>query len=344
MGRGRVPPGMGDPDQTDAGMCYTRLGDTGLEVSRLCLGCMNFGSGEPWMVNDRERSLEVLDRAMDLGINFLDTANVYSQGESEEIVGEAIASRRRDELAVATKVRFPMRDGPNASGLSRKHVIDQAYASLDRLGTDYIDLYQIHRWDEDVPLEETLSALTHLVDEGVVRYLGASTMAAWRFAKALYAADAWGYERFVSMQPEYNAVDRHEEANVLPACAEEGIGVVPWSPLAGGFLTGKYERDAEPPEGSRAAEDEYTERRFTEENWAVLDAVRDVAEAKGATPAQVSLAWLLAQDVVDAPIVGPRRIDHLEEHVGALGVSLTDEELARIEAPKTPRWPARGKD
>jgi aryl-alcohol dehydrogenase-like predicted oxidoreductase len=335
---------MSDTEREIPEMEYTYLGDTGLEVSRLCLGCMNFGSGEPWMVNDRERSLEILDRAMDLGINFLDTANVYSQGESEEIVGEAIASRRRDELAVATKVRHPMREGPNTSGLSRKHVIDQAYASLDRLGVEYIDLYQIHRWDEDVPLKETLSALTHLVDEGVVRYLGASTMAAWRFAKALYAADAWGYERFVSMQPEYNAVDRHEEANVLPTCEAEGVGVLPWSPLAGGFLTGKYERDAEPPEGSRAAEDEYTERRFTEENWAVLDAVRAVAERRDATPVQVSLAWLLAKDAVDAPVVGPKRIEHLEEYVGALDLSPTDEEVARIEAPKTPRWPAPGKD
>jgi aryl-alcohol dehydrogenase-like predicted oxidoreductase len=335
---------MSDTEEGAPEMEYTYLGDTGLEVSRLCLGCMNFGSGESWMVNDRERSLEILDRAMDLGINFLDTANVYSQGESEEIVGEAIASRRRDELAVATKVRFPMRDGPNASGLSRKHVIDQAYASLDRLGTEYIDLYQIHRWDENVPLEETLSALTHLVDEGVVRYLGASTMTAWRFAKALYAADAWGYERFVSMQPEYNAVDRHEEANLLPACAAEGVGVVPWSPLAGGFLTGKYERDAEPSEGTRAADDEYTERRFTDENWAVLDAVRGIADERDATPVQVSLAWLLAKDVVDAPIVGPKRIDHLEEYVGALDLSLSDDTLERIEAPKTPRWPAPGKD
>ena len=335
---------MDDTDATGTEMTYTRLGDTGLEVSELCLGCMNLGSGQPWMVNDRERSLAILDRAMDLGINFLDTANVYSQGESEEIVGEAVASRRRDELAIATKVRWGMREGPNGSGLSRKHVIDQAYASLDRLGVDYIDLYQIHRWDESVPLEETLSALSHLVDEGVVRYVGASTMTAWRLTKALYAADAWGHERFVSMQPEYNAVDRHEEANALPACAEEGLGVVPWSPLAGGFLTGKYERDAEPPEGSRAADDEYTQRRFTGENWAVLDAVREIAEERDATPAQVSIAWLLAKDVVDAPIVGAKRIDHLEEHVGALGLSLSDDDLARIEAPKAPRWPARGKD
>jgi len=325
-------------------MEYTRLGSTGLEVSTLCLGCMNFGSEEPWMLDDREASIDLIHRALDGGINFLDTANVYSTGESEEIVGEAVASRRRDELVVATKVYWDMHDGPNGSGLSRKHVIDQAYASLDRLGVDYIDLYQIHRFDDDTPIEETLSALTHLVDEGIVRYVGASTMTAYEFTKALYTADAEGYERFVSMQPEYNAVDRHEEANLLPACAAEGVGVVPWSPLAGGFLTGKYGRDAEPPEGSRAADDEYTERRFTEENWAVLDAVRKIADARDATPVQVSLAWLLAKDVVDAPIVGPKRLDHLEEYAGALDLSLTDEEVARIEAPKTPRWPAPGKD
>ncbi|QCC48593.1 aldo/keto reductase [Halobellus limi] len=324
-------------------MEYTTLGETGLEVSRLALGCMNFGSGEPWMIDDEEQSREIIDRALDLGINFLDTANVYSRGESEEIVGRAIEEYDRSELVVATKVYHRMREGPNGAGLSRKHVLDQAEASLDRLGTDYIDLYQIHRWDDDTPVHETLSALDHLVEEGVVRYVGASTMPAWKFTRALYAADVENYERFVSMQPEYNAVDRHEEANVLPACAAEGIGVLPWSPLAGGFLTGKYERDEEPDSG-RAATDEYTARRFTEENWAVLDEIRDIAEAKGATPAQVSIAWLLHKDVVTAPIIGPRRLDHLEENVEALAVSLTDEEIERIEAPKTPRWPAPGKD
>ncbi|WP_149798558.1 aldo/keto reductase [Halorubrum xinjiangense] len=324
-------------------MEYTTLGETGLEVSRLSLGCMNFGTAEPWMIHDESDSREVIDRALELGINFLDTANVYSRGESEEIVGRAIEGYDRSELVVATKVYSRMREGPNGSGLSRKHVLDQAEASLDRLGTDYIDLYQIHRWDDDTPVEEVLSALDHLVEEGVVRYVGASTMPGWKFARALYAADVENRERFVSMQPEYNAVDRHEEANVLPLCAAEGIGVLPWSPLAGGFLTGKYERDEE-PESGRAASDEYTASRFTDENWEVLAEIRDIADAKGATPAQVSLAWLLHKPVVDAPIVGPRSVEHLEENVGALDVDLTDAELSRIEAPITPRWPAPGKD
>ena len=320
-------------------MEYTYLGETGLEVSRLCLGCMNFGSGEPWMVNDREQSLDVIERALDLGITFLDTANVYSQGESEEILGEALADTDRDrsELAVATKVNGPMHDGPNGQGLSRKHVLDQAEASLERLGLDYIDLYQIHRWDDETPIQETLSALDTLVDEGKVRYVGASTMPAWKFSKALYEADLHNTERFVSMQCEYNLVDRHEEANVLPLCADQDIGVVPWSPLAGGFLAGKYSRDEDPEEG-RAATDEFMEKRFTEENWEVLEVVRELADAKDATPVQVSLAWLLHKDLVDAPIVGPRTIDHLEGVVGALEVDLTDDEMERLEEPLTPVW------
>ncbi|WP_435362644.1 aldo/keto reductase [Haloarchaeobius sp. DYHT-AS-18] len=318
-------------------MEYTRLGDTGLEVSRLCLGCMNFGSSQPWMTHDREQSLDVIDRAREHGINFFDTANIYSTGESEEILGEAIEEYDRSELAIATKVYFPMRDGPNGGGLSRKHVLDQAQASLDRLGTDYIDLYQIHRWDDDTPITETLSALDHLVDEGVVRYVGASSMPAWKFTKALYEADVENYERFVSMQCEYNLVDRHEEANVLPACRDQGIGVIPWSPLAGGFLSGKYERGEKPEEG-RAATDEYTRERFTEDGWAVLDVVRELADEKDATPTQVSLAWLLHKELVDAPIVGPKSVDHLDEDVGALDVDLTDEEMERLEAPITPVW------
>ena len=319
------------------GMEYTNLGDTGLEVSRFCLGCMNFGSDAEWMMNDEEASIELIDRAIDLGINFLDTANVYSHGESEEIVGRAIEDRDREELVVATKVYGPMGDGPNNRGLSRKHVLDQAEASLERLGTDYIDLYQIHRWDDSTPIEETLDALDHLVETGKVRYLGASTMAAWQFTKALYESDLNDYRRFSCMQPEYNLVDRHEEENVLPVCADQGIGVIPWSPLAGGFLTGKYERDEEPDEG-RAADDEHTYERFTEENWDVLDAVREIADEKDATPAQISLAWLLHRDVVDAPIVGPRSVDHLEENVAALDVSLSDDQMERLEAPKDPAW------
>ncbi len=329
---------------TDVDMAYTRLGRTGLEVSRLCLGCMNFGSSQPWMLDDRERSIDLIREALDAGVNFLDTANAYSRGESEEIVGEAIEGYDREELVVATKVYFPMGEGPNKSGLSRKHILDQVERSLDRLGTDYVDLYQIHRWDPDVDIEETLSALDHLVDSGRVRYLGASTMSAYQFTKALYTADVEGYERFACMQPEYNAVDRHEEANLLPVCAGEGVGVIPWSPLAGGFLTGKYDRGDEVPEGSRAETDDYTENRFTEENWAVLDAVREVAADLDATPAQVSLAWLLHRDVVDAPIVGPRTGEHLRENLRAVELDLTDEQVERIEAPKTPRWPAPGKD
>ncbi|MFB6118479.1 aldo/keto reductase [Halosegnis sp.] len=324
-------------------MEYTQLGATGLEVSRLCLGCMNFGTGEPWMVGDEAESRELLAAAMDAGINFLDTANVYSRGESERIVGDAVAERDRSELVIATKMYHPMGEGPNQSGLSRKHIIDQCHASLDRLGTDYIDLYQIHRFDDDVPLSETLAALDYLVEEGLVRYVGASTMSAWKFTRALYQADAENHERFVSMQPEYNAVDRHEEANVLPACASEDIAVLPWSPLAGGFLAGKYEQGEDPASG-RAADDEYTAARFTEENWAVLAAIRDIAAERDATPAQVSLAWLLHKEVVDAPIIGPRTHEHLTENIAALDVSLTDADLARIEAPITPRWPAPGKD
>ncbi|QIO22910.1 aldo/keto reductase [Haloarcula sp. JP-L23] len=327
----------------DAEMSYTTLGSTGLEVSELCLGTMNFGSSEPWMLDDVERSRAILERALDLGINFVDTANAYSAGESEEIVGSVVDSRRRSELVLATKVYFDMFDGPNGGGLSKKHVIDQCHESMDRLGVDYIDLYQIHRWDDDTPIEETLDALSYLVDEGYVRYIGASTMANWQFQKALYTADIEDYERFVCMQPEYNAVDRHEEANLLPVCAEEGVGVVPWSPLAGGFLAGKYDRDSAPTSG-RASEDEYTANRFTEENWAVLDEIRAIADEKDATPAQISLAWLLQKDVVDAPIIGPRKMDHLEENVSAVDIDLAADELARIEGPKYPQWPVEGKD
>nr|WP_115796234.1 MULTISPECIES: aldo/keto reductase [Halorussus] len=321
----------------DTEMEYTNLGDTGLEVSRFCLGCMNFGSDREWMIGDREKSEEIIDRAIDLGVNFLDTANVYSHGESEDIVGDAIEKHDREELVVATKVYGQMGEGPNKQGLSRKHILDQIEGSLERLGTDYVDLYQIHRWDESTPVEETLDALDHLVETGKVRYVGASTMAAWQFTKALYESDVNDYARFTCMQPQYNLVDRQEEENVLPVCADQGVGVIPWSPLGGGFLTGKYSRDDDPEEG-RAATDEHTRERFTEENWAVLDEVEAIAEEKGATPAQVSLAWLLAKDVVDAPIVGPRSLDHLEENVAALDVSLTNEEVERLEAPKDPVW------
>jgi aryl-alcohol dehydrogenase-like predicted oxidoreductase len=335
---------MSNDLDVDVDMEYTRLGRTGLEVSRLCLGCMNFGTGAEWMLHDREASIDLIQDAIDAGVNFLDTANVYSTGESEEIVGEAIAEYDRDELVIATKVYGRMGEGPNRQGLSRKHIYDQVHASLDRLDTDYIDLYQIHRWDPETPIEETLDALDQLVDDGLVRYVGASTMTSYQFTRALYTADAEGYRRFDCMQPEYNAVDRHEEANLLPVCAGEDVGVIPWSPLAGGFLTGKYDREADPEGDVRAATDDYTRERFTDENWAVLEEIRAIADDHDATPAQVSLAWLLHKDVVDSPIVGPRRRSHLAENLGAVDVSLSDDELARIEEPITPRWPAPGKD
>ena len=321
-------------------MAYTHLGDTGLEVSRLCLGCMNFGSERPWMMNDRGASVDLIHEALDLGINFLDTANVYSTGESEEIVGDAVASANRDELVLATKVYGDMFDGPNGSGLSRKHILDQVEASLDRLDTDYIDLYQIHRWDDDTPIEETLAALDHVIETGRVRYIGASTMTAYQFTKALYTSDVEDYERFTCMQPEYSAVARYEEANLVEVCEGESVGVIPWSPLAGGFLTGKYDRDADPTDGTRGAASESVRGYFTEENWAVLDAVRSVAAETDATPAQVALAWLLRQDVVTAPIIGPRSSAHLRENVGAISVDLTPEQVERIAEPKTPQYPS----
>ncbi|KPN32013.1 L-glyceraldehyde 3-phosphate reductase [Halolamina pelagica] len=233
-----------------------------------------------------------------------------------------------------------MHDGPNGAGLSRKHILDQVEASLDRLGTDYIDLYQIHRWDDDTPIEETLAALDHLVETGRVRYIGASTMSAYQFTKALYTSDIEDYSRFTCMQPEYSAVARHEEANLLPVCEGEDVGVIPWSPLSGGFLTGKYERDADAPAGSRGEVSEHVEQKFTDANWAVLDEIRAIADDHDATAAQVSLAWLLAQDVVTAPIIGPKSSEQLQENLGALDVDLTSEEVERIAAPKTPQYPA----
>jgi aryl-alcohol dehydrogenase-like predicted oxidoreductase len=296
------------------------------------------------MMNDREASTELIERALELGINFFDTANAYSRGESESILGDALSEHDREELVIATKVYFEMGEGPNKRGLSRKHILDQVEGSLERLGTDYIDLYQIHRWDDNTPIEETLAALDSLVTSGKVRYLGASTMAGWQLSKALYTADLNGWERFACLQPEYNLVDRHEEANLLPVCADEGVGVIPWSPLAGGFLSGKYNRDESIPADSRAASDEYTKNRFTAANWTVLDAVRAIAAAEDATPAQVSLAWLLQKDVVDAPIIGPRRVSHLDQSVDALEIDLTQKQIERLEAPLFPQWPVKGKN
>jgi aryl-alcohol dehydrogenase-like predicted oxidoreductase len=322
-------------------MAYRRLSGTGLELSALCLGCWNFGTEEPWMIGDESAALSVIDAAVDAGVNVLDTANVYSHGESERIVGRALESFDRDELVVTSKVFGRMRDGPNGQGLSRKHVLEQVERSLDRLGTDYLDLYQIHRWDETTPITETLAALDYLVEEGLVRYVGASSMAAWKFTKALYEADLHNRERFASMQLEYSLVARHEEQNLLPVCADQNVGTLVWSPLAGGFLADEYDRESSPDPGTRAAEDPYMNQRFTEENWAVLDVVRDLADRKDATPAQVSLAWLLHKDAVDGIVIGPNSRDHLTDSLAALEVTLSDAEIDRLEAPKSPRWSDR---
>jgi aryl-alcohol dehydrogenase-like predicted oxidoreductase len=318
-------------------MTYTRLGGTGLEISELSLGCWNFGSEEPWMVGDEQRSIELVRNAIDRGINVVDTANVYSHGESERIVGKAIDGRR-DEIVLTSKVFGRMADRPNGQGLSRKHVFEQVDATLDRLDTSYLDLYQIHRWDDYTPIEETLSALDALVQMGKVRYIGASSMASWKLMKALHTSRMHDYEPFVSMQLEYSLVNRQEEQNLLPLCADQNVGVLSWSPLAGGFLAGKYTRDDRGDPGSRAAEDPYMETRFTEENWQVLEVVRDLADEKDVTMAQLSLAWGQHKHCIDSQIVGPKTLAHLEEDIDALSIELSESEIERLEAPKSPVW------
>ena len=323
-------------------MDYTTLGDTGLEVSRLCLGMMSYGDPDwrPWILGEEE-ARPFVRRALDAGINFFDTADMYSKGVSEEVTGELLGEMAdREEVVIATKVYFPMEDAPNRGGLSRKHVLDSVRASLRRLDTDYIDLYQIHRWDEGTPIEETLEALHDAVKAGYVRYVGASSMYAWQFAKALCTSDLHGWSRFVSMQNHYNLLYREEEREMLPLCREEGIGVIPWSPLARGWL-------ARPPEEkaatARGETDGYAERMYRDFPDAdeVIRRVGEVAEERGATRAQVALSWLLGNDAVTAPIVGATKMDHLEEAIGAVELELTDDERSRLEEPYTPR-PIRG--
>lgn len=323
-------------------MEYRRLGKTGLMVSELCLGCMTFGREL-----DETGSKQILDRFVGEGGNFVDTADVYEGGLSEEITGRAIRARR-DELVLATKVRFPMGAGPNDVGLSRKHIISGCEDSLRRLGTDYIDLYQVHCWDEAAPLEETLSALTDLVRAGKVRYIGVSNFMAWQIMKSLCASEVGGLEKFVSLQPQYSLVERGIEDEVLPACVSEGVGVIPWSPLGGGFLSGKYRRGERPPEGTRIAsaeewQDEYWNKRATERNWEVLDAVGEIVEENGKSYAQVSLNWLLRQPGVTAPIIGARSLEQLEDNLGAAGWKLSEKQVQRLSeaAPPEKTYPAR---
>ena len=319
-------------------MEYVRLGHTGLEVSRICLGCMGFGKPgrwhHPWVLDEAD-ARPILHRALDLGINFFDTANVYSIGTSEEIVGKVLREAvPRDQVVIATKVFFPLREGPNAAGLSRKVIMDAIDQSLKRLGTDYVDLYQIHRWDYHTPIEETMEALHDLVKAGKVRYIGASAMYAWQFMKALAVADKHGWTRFVSMQNHYNLIYREEEREMLPLCREEKIAVIPYSPLAAGRLARDKSQTtlrSETDEVQRAKYD-----RMADADQAIVDRVGDLAERYGVPRAQIALAWLLHKPGVTAPIVGATKMHHLEDAVAALSVKLTPEDIAYLEEPYVP--------
>ena len=326
-------------------MEYVNLGRTGLRVSRLCLGTMTFGSTawRPWILPE-EASRPFLRRALDAGINFFDTADMYSRGVSEEIVGRALNDfTARDQVVIATKAFFPMGDGPNDRGLSRKHLFDAIDASLRRLGTDYVDLYQIHRFDPHTPVEETLEALNDIVRAGKARYIGASSMYAWQFARMLQASERHGWARFVSMQNHYNLVYREEEREMLPLCRAEGIGIIPWSPLARGFLAGNRQRSSGPEEEKkggdtlRARTDEYAQSLYyADSDFRVVDQVVEIARARGVTPAQIALAWIFRQPGVTAPIIGVTKIEQLGDAVAALDVALDNQECRRLEEPYLP--------
>ncbi len=320
-------------------MKYTNLGRTGLRVSRLCLGGMSYGTPKwrPWVL-DEEAAQPFFRRAVELGINFFDTADMYSLGASEEITGRALRRyARMEEVVVATKVYFPMGDGQNMRGLSRKHIVQGCEASLKRLGVEAIDLYQIHRMDPHTPLEETLAALDQLVSQGKVRYLGASSAYAWQFARALGVADLRGWTRFVSMQGHYNLVYREEEREMLPLCEAEGIGVIPWSPLARGLLAGSRKSLKDRDATVRAKSDTLSPTLYDQPgDWDVVEANRSVAEKRNVPPAQTALAWLLSRPAVTAPIIGATKLEHLEDAVRAVDLKLTAEEVKALEAPYQP--------
>jgi len=321
-------------------MKYVKLGSSGLDVTRLCLGTMTYGSKDwrPWVLEEAE-SRPLLEKAVELGIRFFDTADMYSLGRSEEIVGKALLEMcRRDEIVIATKLFFPLRDdGPNRQGLSRKRIYDCVDASLRRLGTDYIDLYQVHRFDPRTPIDETLRALDDVIRAGKVRYIGASGTTAWEFARALYRADRNGWSRFASMQNHYNLVYRDEEREMLPLCQAEGVGVIPYSPLARGFLGGSRTRE-QWNATTRAETDAFGQAdQFRDCDWDVLARVVEVAEQLGKPPAQIALAWLTHQSAVTAPIIGVRTAEQMQSMVDALEIALDDEQRARLEEPYLPR-------
>jgi len=319
-------------------MEYTRLGNTGLKVSRICLGCMTYGIPErgdhTWTLNE-EASRPFIQRALELGINFFDTANVYSDGTSEEIVGRALKDfAKRSEVVIATKVYFPMSSSPNGGGLSRKAILSEIENSLRRLGTDYVDLYQIHRWDYETPIEETLEALHDVVKAGKARYIGASSMYAWQFAKALYTADLNGWTRFVSMQNHYNLLYREEEREMMKLCADQGLGVLPWSPLARGKLTRDWTETTERSDTDKYARTLYA--KTADADREVVAAVSSVAEQRGIPRAQVALAWMLQKPFITAPIIGASKPQHLDDAVAAVSLRLTEEEIEILEKPYVP--------
>ena len=318
-------------------MQYTTLGGTGLSVSRICLGCMSYGNPQwrDWVL-DEAQAQAFFRFALDSGINFFDTADMYSVGMSEEITGRALRSMAKlDEIVIATKVWFPINDRPNMRGLSRKHIVQGCEASLRRLGMETIDLYQVHRFDPVTPIKETLAALDHLVQQGKVRYIGASSGPAWQMMRALGVSELRGWTRFVSMQNHYNLLYREEEREMLPLCRNQGLGVIPWSPLARGLLTRPRERTK--GETTRSTSDPIADRLYSATDWEVVDAVERVAANRGVSMAQVALAWVLSKREVTAPIVGATKLDHLRDAIGALDVSLSAEEIASLEAPYKPK-------
>jgi aryl-alcohol dehydrogenase-like predicted oxidoreductase len=320
---------------------YLKLGRTGLDVSRICLGCMSYGDasrgGHPWVI-DEEGSRPFFSQALDAGINFFDTANVYSSGSSEEFLGRALTERRvqRDEVVIATKVYAPTREGPNGFGLSRKAILAEVDNSLRRLNTDFIDLYQIHRLDDRTPMEETLEALHDVVKAGKVRYLGASSMWAWQFTKALYVSEAHGWTKFVAMQDHYNLLNREEEREMHPLCLDQGVGVIPWSPLARGRLARAWDEIT-----ARSSSDTFGSRLYAEStDRQIVERVAEVAEQRGVPMAQIALAWVLSKPAVTAPIVGATKAHHIDDAIAAVDLELSSEEIARLEEPYQPHAPA----
>ncbi|WP_203826100.1 aldo/keto reductase [Actinoplanes palleronii] len=323
-------------------MEYTRLGTSGLKVSRLALGCMSFGDKNPmqdWSLDD-DAAGPLFQQAVELGITFWDTANVYGMGSSEEIVGRAMRKyTTREQTVLATKIYWPMHQGPGGGGLSRKAILEQVDASLTRLGTDYVDLMQIHRFDPETPVEETMAALHDVVKAGKVRYLGASSMWAWQFAKLQHAAERHGWTTFVSMQDQYNLVQREEEREMFGLLADSGVGSIPWSPLAGGIVARPWGDRSSTRAQSTPGQDQFGRPLFLDSDKAIVDAVERIATARGVSMATVAMAWVLKNPVVNAPLIGATKEKHLTDAVAALDLTLTDDEVASLEGPYTPREP-----